>query len=246
MKHFHISSCRTPLGNVLILIAGVIGLVSIAACSSDDSASEPNDAPPGQIAGAPAASAFVVPTPGPGEIVINVGADATARYLVREELANVRTPGDAVGETSDVTGIIVFGPDGTVKSESSHITVDLSSLRSNETRRDNFLRRRSLESDRFPMAEFDIRSARGLTWPLPESGEVSFQLVGDMTVHGVTNDQIWDVTAQFNGGSVEGLAETSFTFDKFDMDKPSLFFILSVDDNIRLEVDFNTAVDSAS
>jgi len=221
LKRLHIRFSRTPYVIVPLLLAGVVSLLSIAACGSEDSTPQSNADQP--IQSANPLTAFVVPTPAAGETIINLGADATARYLVREELANVRTPGDAVGETSDVTGIIVFGPDGTVKSESSHITVDLSSLRSNETRRDNFLRRRSLESDRFPMAEFDIRSARGLTWPLPESGEVSFQLVGDMTVHGVTNDQIWDVTAQFNGGSVEGLAETSFTFDKFDMDKPSLF-----------------------
>ena len=59
-----------------------------------------------------------------------------------------------------------------------------------------------------------------------------------MTLHGVTSKLTWDVVAEFNSGTLTGQSRTSFTFDKFDIEKPSLFFILSVEDDIRLELDF--------
>jgi polyisoprenoid-binding protein YceI len=73
---------------------------------------------------------------------------------------------------------------------------------------------------------------------LPAEGEVTFQIVGDMTLHGVTRPLTWDASAQFEGDSVSGQARTSFTFDEFDMDVPSVSVVLSVENDIRLEIDF--------
>lgn len=160
-----------------------------------------------------------------------------ARYRVEEELARFGR-GEAVGESSDVSGAIVFRADGSVDPDHSRIMIDLRTLRSNEARRDNFLRTRSLESNRFPIAEFVVRKASGLTLPLPQSGEVVFQLEGDMTMHGETRPLEWEASAQFGAASATGQARTSFTFPTFGMSKPSLLFIISVADEVRLEVDF--------
>ena len=173
----------------------------------------------------------------PGDVVIEFADGSVARYRVKEELARVSVPGDAVGETPDVVGAIVFSADGSVQ-PGSRIVVDLRTLRSDEARRDNFLRRNSLESNRFPLAEFVIREVSGLSWPLPESGETDFQLHGDMTLHGVTAPLTWDVIATFGPDGVTGQATTRFQFGDFDISKPSLFFIISVEDDMRLEVDF--------
>ncbi len=88
------------------------------------------------------------------------------------------------------------------------------------------------------MAEFVIREVSGLSWPLPESGDTDFQLHGDMTLHGVTAPLTWDVIASFGPDGVTGQATTRFQFGDFDISKPSLFFIISVEDDMRLEVDF--------
>jgi polyisoprenoid-binding protein YceI len=89
-----------------------------------------------------------------------------------------------------------------------------------------------------------VREVAGLPWPLPENGEETFQLVGDMTLHGVTRPLTWDVTAQFGPDDMTGQARTAFTSDDFEMNKPSLFFIVSVEDQIRLEMDFNASIAS--
>jgi hypothetical protein len=69
---------------------------------------------------------------------------------------------------------------------------------------------------------------------------VGFQLVGNMTLHGVTKEITWDVLATYDDdGVVEGKAMTAFPFSTFDLTKPELPFLLSVEDEIRLEIDFN-------
>src|SRR6476660_9839471 len=76
-----------------------------------------------------------------------------ARYRVREQLAGFDLPKDAIGATKDITGRILIGADGKVVKDSSRITVQLSELKSDQTRRDNFLRRSTLETNKYPKAE---------------------------------------------------------------------------------------------
>ena len=164
------------------------------------------------------------------------------RYRVRERLAGRDFPSDAVGETLDVSGSIVFDAEGVLQADRSRVTVNLQTLRSDQDRRDRYIRGNSLESNRFPTAEFVVRVAPGLPWPLPQDGEVTFDLIGDLTVHGVTKTTRWESTVQFTGDSVTGLIQTSFTFGEFEMEVPSAFIVLSVDDNVRLELDFVASI----
>ena len=72
--------------------------------------------------------------------------------------------------------------------------------------------------------------------PLPTSGSSNFQLIGDMTLHGVTTEQVWDVAASFTGDAVTAKATTKFNFAKYKIPVPRIFGLLSVDDDIRLEL----------
>src|SRR5688572_23992989 len=73
-----------------------------------------------------------------------------ARYRVREQLVGRDLPNDAIGATRDVTGRVVVESDGRVVKDSSRIVVAVSGLKSDQSRRDNFLRRRTLETEKFP------------------------------------------------------------------------------------------------
>jgi polyisoprenoid-binding protein YceI len=184
----------------------------------------------------------IPPTPtrilAPGEVLVALGDGTVGRYLVQEQLARRNLPNDAIGETSEVTGAIVFGADGAVKLGRSGITVNLQALVSDESRRDTYLRTNAIQSNTYPEATFVLRDVVGLPWPLPVNGDVAFQLIGDMTVHGETNPLRWDVTATFSDGAVAGQATTRFTFGEYGMSIPKLLFILSVEEDIRLELDF--------
>ena len=162
-----------------------------------------------------------------------------ARYRVREQLARVDFPSDAVGKTSQITGAIVIGADGRIVREGSSFTVDLASIQSDNQRRDGYVRRNTLQTDSFPKAVFVPTAAQGLPATLPATGEIAFQLTGDLTIHGVTKPATWQVKAtRAASGVVSGTATTNFSFGDFDMRIPRVGMVLSVDDSITLEYDF--------
>lgn len=161
-----------------------------------------------------------------------------ARYRVREQLANIDFPSDAVGTTSAVTGAIVIGADGRIVKESSKFTIDLTTLATDSDMRDNFVRRNTLQTETHGSAVFVPTEFRGVTLPLPASGEMTFQMVGELTLREVTRPVTWEVTAKVEGTTISGQAKTQFTFADFEMTKPSVRRVLSVNDEIRLEYDF--------
>jgi len=171
--------------------------------------------------------------------LILVPGQNEARYRVREQLLGVSLPSDAVGATRAVTGTLLGKPDGTIVSAESKVRVDLRTLQSNEARRDNFLRGNTLQTDRFPFAEFVPIEARGLAWPLPKSGEVKFQLIGELVIRDVSRQVVWEVTARIEGEEAFGQAKTAFTFATFNLTPPRVPLVLSIEDNIRLELDFH-------
>ncbi len=172
---------------------------------------------------------------------ITLQEGTVARYLVQEQFARLDFPNDAIGETSDVTGMITLSPEGEVISAESRIVLNAASLRSDESRRDDYLSRNAIQTGTYPEIIFAPTAVRGLAWPLPTSGEAGFIIEGDLTVREVTRPVEWETTASFNGAMVTGTAKTNFTFGEFDMEVPDLFFLLSVEDNIRLELDFTAA-----
>jgi polyisoprenoid-binding protein YceI len=168
-----------------------------------------------------------------------------ARYRVREQLAGVDFPNDAVGMTRAITGGIVLDERGGVVPAESRIVVDITALRSDKERRDRFIQRRTLQTDSFPTVVLVPTALNGLRHPLPSSGPLAFELVGDLTVHGVTRPTTWQVNAVAQNGGWSGTATTTFAFPDFGLTKPRVAVVLTVADSIRLEYDFHLVPDSA-
>ena len=163
-----------------------------------------------------------------------------ARYKVREQLAGINFPSDAVGTTEAVSGTLVVNPDATIDAAQSKLTVDLRTIKSDQQMRDGYVQSRTLETEKYPMIEFVPRRAVGLPAPLPAGmqAQAGFQLIGDMTLHGVTKEVTWNIVATFGNDQVAGRATTTLLFTTFNISKPSLARIMSVDDKIELEIEF--------
>ena len=168
-----------------------------------------------------------------------------ARYRVSEVLMGATLPNDAVGRTSEITGTVLAYPDGRIVKDSSKIVVNLKNLKSDKERRDGFLQRRTLETEKYPTLELVPTAIRGFTGTLPTSGPVKFELVGDLTMKGVTRPTVWQVTARAEGQDVAGTATTAFTFKDAGLDQPKVPVVLSVADTIKLEYDFRFVRDAA-
>ena len=162
-----------------------------------------------------------------------------ARYKVEEVLARTGFK-IATGETEAVAGQVVFDADGGISADASRIAVQAATLRTDSDRRDGYVRNRTLQTDIYPEVVFIPQS---IDWQTPPPGELrgtqDFTITGDLTVKDQTRTVTWDATAEFNDdGSVTGFASVQFTFDDFGMDKPSVAVVLSVEDEILLELDF--------
>lgn len=171
-------------------------------------------------------------------LTFEFGPGTVARYLVKEQLASLDLPNDAIGETTGVSGRIVFAADGSVLPDMSVIKIDMQALKSGSAKRDKYLRGKSLESDLYPEAVFVLTGVIGLAWPLPIGEPLDFEMTGEMTVRDVTRPVTWTTVALFDGDSISGRASTRFTFGDFQMKVPSVFVVISVEDDIRLELDF--------
>lgn len=161
-----------------------------------------------------------------------------ARYRIREQLVRVDLPNDAVGRTNDVTGGIGIAADGQIIPAESKFIINVGVLKSDRDMRDGYVRRRVLETDQYPTVEFIPTSLRGLPKTLPPTGAHTFDVLGNLTVKGVTRPTTWRVTAESKNGQVTGTASTAFTFSDFNMSQPRVPIVLSVADTIRLEYDF--------
>ena len=105
--------------------------------------------------------------------------------------------------------------------------------------RDRYIQRRTLETDRFPTAVLVPTGLQRLrNGALPDTGSFSFELVGSLTVHGVTKSTTWLVTAVAHNGTYTGTAQTRVTFEDFGMTQPRVPILLSIEDEINLEYQF--------
>lgn len=161
---------------------------------------------------------------------------SSAQYRVREQLVGVNFPNDAVGVTTDVSGTISLNDDGTV-ADGSVVTIDVSRLASDDRRRDDYLRRSTLETSRYPTVTFAPTAVQGLPDTLPTTGSYDVVITGELTVRNVTTTTSWTGTATFDGAGVHLTASTTFTFADVNMSKPRAMLVLSVEDDITLEVD---------
>lgn len=228
--------------NGQILLLGALA-ASLAGC-------EPGESAEARSASAPAAAAAATTT-GTSEISIPQASTAVAyrfvtandgnaaRYRIREQLVGVDLPNDAVGETKNVSGVISTDSKGRLISAESKFTVDVSNLTSDKDRRDGFVKRRVLETEQYPTVTLVPTKITGVSLPLPTSGTKTFDIIGDLTVRGVTHPTTWRVNAQFQPGGFTGKAATSFTFKDFAIDQPKVPVVLSVADTIKLELDFS-------
>jgi polyisoprenoid-binding protein YceI len=220
-----------------VTATGPAGATPAAAAPPTTATSEPT--PTTAPVEATAESSAASPGPATAEtIVLSLQPDSEASYRVREQLANVSLPNDAVGTTNAVTGAISLRSDGTVLADQSKFVVDLSTLRSDSGMRDNYIKRNTLQTNTYPEATFVPTAVEGLPSPLPASGDVSFKMTGDLTVRDVTKPVTWDVQAKVAGNELTGTAATAFKFGDFGMTPPTTMRVLSIEDNIILEIKF--------
>jgi polyisoprenoid-binding protein YceI len=157
-------------------------------------------------------------------------------YRVRERLAQLSSPNDAVGRTTQVSGTMQVAGD---QVEAVRIEADLRGLQSDESRRDNAIRQRGLESAQFPTAVFELAEPIRLDQAPASGRQVNGQGRGRLTVHGVTREVTADLQGRWDGSTIQVAGRIPVRMSDFQIEPPLVGFVLSIEDNVTVEFRLN-------
>jgi polyisoprenoid-binding protein YceI len=183
----------------------------------------------------PSASPTTAAAPAANVLRFTIDAGSSAKYVVREKLAALPVSSDAVGTTSDITGEIFLTPAGLAAGQTSTFKVDLRTLKTDEALRDRFVRDQTLQTGRFPFAEFVVTGITPFPANYVDGTEVSVNITGNMTIHGVTKPLTFTSKARRAGAALTGIADVDFKMSDFNITPPSVPLAKS-EDGVHLQI----------
>jgi polyisoprenoid-binding protein YceI len=176
-----------------------------------------------------------------------VPEESSASYLANEEffglaLGKYGIPEglvDTVGTTQVIEGQFQLNWDNLNSPlGESTFTVDLSTLESNQTLRDDWIRDNGPEFATYPTATFVGESLEGAPTSYTPGEEVNFQLIGQMTIREITQPATFNITAKLEDGTVTGTATAALLMSDFGITPPDFANTLTVDDAFEVKIDF--------
>lgn len=168
-----------------------------------------------------------------------VSAQTTASYSVYEDLIIQSKPNnDAIGTTHSVTGSFSIKRGASPLVEGMKITVDLSTLQTDSAMRDRYVRQNTLQTDIYPDATFVSVSTQGLPSTYTDGQTVQFQLIGNLTMHGKTNKEVFAVQGQIVGSTITGKATSTIYMTDFGITPPDLANIAIAQNKVLITITF--------
>jgi len=175
-----------------------------------------------------------------------VTSGSQAGYRVREQLASLSAPSDAVGRTSSITGSVTITQSGSSDTvAAASLTVNVSTLTSDRSMRDQRIHQMGLESNRYPTATFVLTTPIDLPAGAQGGQVVNLSATGQLTIHGVTKTVTIPIQARLSGTQIELAGSITFPFGEFGMTPPSIGGFVSVQDNATMEFDIKLAQQGA-
>ena len=215
---------------VIIIVAGLLYTQHFASTIAQTQAHT--------AAGATTATGTPLPSAGLESFQI-VPAQTTASYSVFEDLILQNKPNnDAIGRTHSVTGGFKIRSGSSPLVGGMTITVDLRTLQSDAQMRDHYIQRNTLETDTYPYATFVSVSTSGLPASYSDGQTIHFQLIGNLTMHGKTNKEVFDVQGKVAGNTITGTATSTIYMTDFGIQPPNLANIAIAQNKVVVTISF--------
>ena len=144
----------------------------------------------------------------------------------------------AVGVTHGVQGEILVDRAHPRQSRVGTITVDISQFTSDSGRRDRAIRRRWLESARYPTATFTPTAIEGLPDAIVESQETPVRISGNLRVRDVTRPVMFSGPLKLQGATLTGTVRATIQMTDFGFDPPSILGFLKAENQATLDFQF--------
>ncbi len=177
----------------------------------------------------------------PDPIVLQIAPkESEACYQVGEIFINRDNAFNlAIGISTAIDGQIAIDRNNVANSQLGQIVVDISQLTSDSGQRDGQIRRRWLESNKYPLARFTPTELIGLpTRPYKDGETLAFRVNGTMLIRDVEKPLIFNVTAMLKGDTLVGTATTDFKMTYFGFDPPDIGGMLKANDDVHIILNF--------
>lgn len=158
-----------------------------------------------------------------------VVADSVVGYRVKEILFGQDTEG--VGRTSAVTGSLVIANNEVTSAEFS---VDMTTIKSDSSRRDRQVNDRILDTATYPTATFALNEPIALTPEALAGSDLTVNTTGTLTLRGVTNSVPVTLVARLVDNVIEVNGTIKIVFAEWQIPDPSISAIV-VEDRGLLE-----------
>jgi polyisoprenoid-binding protein YceI len=217
---------RTKIGVTLAVVIVAVGAVAVSWWVNRDTIDEVSIDQ--ALDNAAAEQPSDTPLTLDGTWQVSSTAESFAGVRIDEELRGVG-PFTAVLRTSDVTGSATIS-DGML--ESLTITVDLTTLTSDDARRDRSVAT-AIDFVNFPSAIFTLDTPIDVS-SLTDT-QLTFDAPGTLTINGVQQAVVATVTVDTTTGALIAVAQMPVTFADFGVRLPSAPIVLSINDSGVIE-----------
>jgi polyisoprenoid-binding protein YceI len=180
-------------------------------------------------------------------IYVIVPEGSQAFYIVDEEffqgaLAKLGIEAgliDTVGSTQEIEGELQLNLDDlTSPLGTNYFAVNLASLTTEQSRRDNWIRENGPRFNAYPLAEFTAKAIEDAPDTYVEGEEIRFKLLGDLTIREITQPVTFDVTASLEGNTITGVATAQLLMTDFGIEPPNFANTLTVENEFEVRVQF--------
>src|SRR5229473_4372928 len=217
----------------LVIVIVIAGMVYTSHFASVVNSTQAHTAP-----GAATATGTPIPSTDLSTFQI-VSAQTTASYSVHEDLIVQNKPNnDAVGTTHSVQGSFKIRTSTSPLVAAMNIKIDLRTLQSDSQRRDNFIQQNTLQTDTYPYATFVSTSTQGLPASYTDGQTVHFQITGNLTMHGQTNKEVFNVQGKVLGNTITGTATSTIYMTDFGIQPPNLANIAIAQNKVDITLTF--------
>jgi polyisoprenoid-binding protein YceI len=173
-----------------------------------------------------------------------VTEESEARFIIDEVLRG--QPFTVVGVTDQIDGSVAVDFQS-ARVEAGEFVVNVRTIKTDDEIRDRSIRTLILESnkDEFEFSTFRPREVRGLPESFEPGDELSFDIIGDLTVRDVTREVTFNAELELLSlNEITGTVGTTIRWDDFELTIPYVggnSIVSSVADELRLEMAFLAA-----
>ncbi len=226
-----VAAYNKPLKIMAILVIGVVALATVVALYIWFSG--------GSAQPSAAISAPGLQVSGTTRLFQIASDKSEVRFVISETLLG--QPKTVIGATKEIAGDIAVDFDDPANSKIGAIRINARTLQTDNEIRNRALRGHVLQATKpeFEFVTFAPKTISGLPGNITVGEKLTLQIMGDLTVHGITRPVTFEATVTpVSESQVEGTARATVQYKDFKIVIPEAPGVANVSESVRLEIDF--------